>query len=126
MKTSNIILIAASTLFLGFVAVQMIDGVSQVRQTRELMRPILEEIDSTDIKVICMVRDNDNYIVSNYSQTGDNYIRFTNTRTNPEELRIEGDTLVVTTNKRVILRIPSATHAIEWDGSVRELKGENN
>lgn len=122
MKTSNKILIVASALFLAFATIQIVHGMRQVRQTRELMRPILEQIDSSDIKVIRMVRHNDNYVASNNTDhPKSRRIYFSHCKPDASSLRIEGDTLVITHEGRVLVHIPSATHVIEWDGSVREL-----
>lgn len=122
MKTSNKILITAGVIFLAFATIQVIDGMRQVRQTRALMRPILEEIDKADIKVIRMVRNNDNYVASNSTKhTMLRRIYFSHCCPDSSSLRIEGDTLVITHEGRVIVHIPSATHVVEWDGSVREL-----
>ena len=122
MKTSNIILVVASVAFVAFGAIQFIDGLGQIRHTREVVSPILEEIDKADIKVVRMVRTNSDYVVSN--STKHNKLRriyFSHCRPDGSSLRIEGDTLVVTHEGRVIVHIPSATHVVEWDGNVREL-----
>ena len=122
MKTSNKILITAGVIFLAFATIQIIDGMRQVRQTRALMRPILEEIDKADIKVIRMVRNNDNYVASNSTKhTMLRRIYFSHWCPDSSSPRIAGDTLVITHEGRVIVHIPSATHVVEWDGSVREL-----
>lgn len=122
MKTSNKILVVASLCFMAFATIQIIDGVRQVRQTRKLMRPILEQIDSADIRVIRMVRHNDNYVASNNTDhPKSRRIYFSHCQPDDSSLRIEGDTLVVTHEGRVIVHIPSATHVVEWDGTVREL-----
>ena len=122
MKTSNMILVAATVIFLAFATVQIIDGLSQIDHTSEVVSPILEEIDTADIKVVRMVRTNNDYVVSN--STKHNKLRriyFSHCRPDASSLRIEGDTLVVTHEGRVIVHIPSATHVVEWDGSIREL-----
>lgn len=122
MKTSNMILVVATVAFLAFATVQIIDGLSQIDHTREVVSPILEEIDKADIKVVRMVRTNNDYVVSN--STKHNQLRriyFSHCRPDASSLRIEGDTLVVTHEGRVIVHIPSATHVVEWDGSIREL-----
>lgn len=122
MKTSNMILVAATVVFLAFATVQIIDGLGQIDHTREVVSPILEEIDKADIKVVRMVRTNSDYVVSN--STKHNKLRriyFSHCRPDASSLRIEGDTLVVTHEGRVIVHIPSATHVVEWDGSIREL-----
>ncbi len=106
-----------------FAAVQIIDGWRQMRQTRQMIRPILEQIDKSDIRVIRMVRTNDNYVASNGTKHDKSRrIYFRHCKPDASSLRSEGDTLVVTHEGRVIVHIPSATHVIEWDGSVREFK----
>lgn len=121
MKTSNIILIVTASLLTLYLAVQIIFGLGQIERTREAMGPIMERIDNTDIKVIRMERDNNDYIAGNNNRHKANYIYFPHYSPTPEMLRIEGDTLVVATNRRVVVHIPSASHLIEWDGSVKEL-----
>lgn len=122
MKTSNMILVAATVAFLAFATVQIIDDLSQIRHTREVVSPILEEIDKADIKVVRMVRTNSDYVVSNSTKHSKlRRIYFSHCRPDASSLRIEGDTLVVTHEGRVIVHIPSATHVVEWDGSIREL-----
>lgn len=124
MKTSNRILLVAALCFMAFAAVQIIDGYRQVRHQREVLRPVLEQIDSSDIRVIRMVRTNDNYVVSNHSDdyAGDNtrLIRFVRCHPDASTLRIEGDTLVVTHEGRVVVSFPSAT-IVERDSAAKEL-----
>lgn len=121
MKTSNIILTVAGALFVGFAAVQIVDGLRQVRHQREILRPVLEQIDSSDIKVIKMVRDNANYECRR-SNTKVNLIRFSDTSPSADALTIQGDTLIITSNDRVVIHYTTATHIIEWNGKVREVK----
>lgn len=123
MKTSNIILLATSCTLTALAAFQVWYGVYQIRETKEAMRPIVEQIDTADIKVIRMERGNWNYIAGNtdINADGSSIIRFTHSRPTPEMLRIEGDTLVVATDNRVVLNIPSATHLVDPDGSVVDL-----
>ena len=123
MKTSNIILLATSCTLTALAAFQVWYGVHQIRETKEAMRSIVEQIDAADIKVIRMERGNWNYIAGNtdINADGSSIIRFTHSRPTPEMLRIEGDTLVVATDNRVVLNIPSATHLVGPDGSVVDL-----
>lgn len=126
MKTSNKILLVAALCFMAFATVQIIDAYRQVRQVRQMIRPILEQIDSSDIRVIRMVRTNDNYVASNSTKHHKSRrIYFSHCKPDASSLRIEGDTLIVTHEGRVLVHIPSATHVIEWDGSVRELEPQN-
>lgn len=120
MRTSNIILLATSVTLTLYLAAQILSGLGQIERTRKEMRPIMEQLDKTEIKVIRMERDNDNYVADNHRDN--NYIYFLHYRITPEMLRIEGDTLVVATDRRVVVHIPSATNVIEWDGTVRALK----
>lgn len=123
MKTSNIILLATSCALTALAGFQVWYGVHQIRKTKEAMRPIVEQIDAANIRVIRMERGNYNYIANNtdIDADGSAIIRFTHSRPTPEMLRIEGDTLVVATDKRVVLNIPTATHLIEPNGEVVEL-----
>jgi hypothetical protein len=125
MKTSNKILVAAGALFLAFATIQIIDGMCQVRQTRSLLRPILEEINQREIKVIRMVRSNDNYVVKDIDSESEwSYILFRHCKPDASSLRIDGDTLTIAHEGRIIVYIPSATQVIEWDGTIRELKAQ--
>lgn len=127
MKTSNKILIVVSVVFVAFAIVQIIDANHQMRQTQQIMRPILEQIDSSDIRVIRMVRHNDDYVASNSTKHyNSRRLYFSHCKPDDSSLRIEGDTLVITHEGRVIVHIPSATHIIEWDGTVRELENQDS
>lgn len=119
MKTSNIILLATTVALTLYLIAQTAYSLTQIKHTRQAMRPIMEQIDATDIKVISMERTNDNYVADNMRKS--NYIFFVHYCPTPDMLRLEGDTLVVATNRRVVVHIPSATHLVEWDGTVKEL-----
>lgn len=121
MKTSNKILLISGSALVALVICQVVYGVRQLQKTKEIMRPIVEQIDATEIRVVRMVRENDNYIVDNTKWRGYNRIAFTHGSTTPEALRIEGDTLVITSNDRVVAHLPTVTHVIEWDGTTTEL-----
>lgn len=125
MKTSNKILLISGCALVALAIFQVGYGVRQLQKTKEVMRPIVEQIDATEIRVVRMVRENDNYIVDNTNWRGYNRIAFTYGSPTPEALRIEGDTLVITSNQRVVANLPTVTHVIEWNGEVRELGVEN-
>ena len=123
MKTSNIILTVATVAAIAFTTVQVIGSVRKIKEAREALRPAMEALDSTEIKVIKMVCGNYNYIANDHATPGQhNLIRFPHSTPSADAVKVVGDTLIITTEDRVVISIPTATHIVEWNGEVTELK----
>lgn len=119
MKTSNKIIIGAIVLFVALSGVLV--GISYHRgeAIRKEMAPVFQQIDNTTIRVVKMVHPESDYSVLGRSDLG-RCVRFVYSAPTPDELRVEGDTLVVNTDKRVVIRMEQLDYIIHKDGYVEK------
>lgn len=100
-------------------------GISHHRgeATRKEMADVLQQIENTTIRVVKMEHPESNYVVQGRSDLG-RLVRFVYDSPTADELRVEGDTLVVNTDKRVVIRMEQLDYIIHRDGYVEECGDE--
>lgn len=100
-------------------------GISHHRgeATRKEMADVLQQIENTTIRVVKMEHPESDYSVLGRSELGRG-VRFVYDSPTADELRMEGDTLVVNTPKRVVIRMEQLDYIIHRDGYVEECGDE--
>lgn len=123
MKTSNKILIGA--IALNVILGALLVGISHSRgeAIRKEIAPVMQQIENTTIRVVKMANPQSDYVVSGRSGLG-RAVRFIYDSPAVGELRVEGDTLVVDTDKRVVIRMEQVDYIIHRDGYVEECGSE--
>ncbi|MBQ2247978.1 MAG: hypothetical protein II323_04380 [Tidjanibacter sp.] len=123
MKTSNKILIGA--IALNVILGALLVGISHSRgeAIRREIAPVMQQIENTTIRVVKMANPKSDYVVSGRSGLG-RAVRFIYDSPAVGELRVEGDTLVVDTDKRVVIRLEQVDYIIHRDGYVEECGSE--
>lgn len=123
MKTSNKIIIGALVLHVALGAVLVGISLHRGENVRQEMESVFQQIDNTTIRVVKMVHPESDYSVLGRSDLG-RLVRFVYDSPTADELRVEGDTLVVNTDKRVVIRMEQLDYIIHRDGYVEECGDE--
>ncbi len=116
MKTGYKILIATSAVLSATAVVVTLSEIKRARARQAEMLPLMEEIVRADVKVVCLERTNDNYVRVSFDKYGNNkgesLIRFPQSEVTPEMMRLEGDTLIITTDQRLVLQLPEGVEVV--------------